>query len=439
MDKLAPCTKADLPSNSGRHKKSVSVCSNRETNANDSNELSADQCCRAPTRSHCVTECRSSNYEEDDANKFTATENECEEDEESEKFMKNINGIILQYLESCGLVESYTTFFDECKQSNMRIPSNYSAEIESGISLQDVETLLVHFDQENGDALLELWEVLISMVNTGQNSQEVEKITFYIQIYIALIPYRQKQSEETKTRSMTKLREYFQSKSEACTMDKEMLSLFALPFVPDPEAHPVFGNLFQVAWIKKLRSRIKHLARVLCSPNKLITRDDTDLSKMFKICSQAIPHEIESTEGNKFCIFANVKPISFTSSVDIQTPSSHSGEHSSEFSPSQLFRRMNDLILENERFKAEESKYEKQCSQLLNVSILLAQSLEDAAQGREVNMDNLRHEISQCLPVSMNKEESDKKSCETTSAKENAYQYDGSSPIPTDDDEDLLK
>lgn len=80
----------------------------------------------------------------------------------------------------------------------------------------------------------------------GQSNNDIEKITFYIQVYIALIPFRQKLGEEKKTSSMVKLKEYFQTKSEACTMDKEMLSLFALPFVPDPETHPVFGPLFQV-------------------------------------------------------------------------------------------------------------------------------------------------------------------------------------------------
>lgn len=61
-----------------------------------------------------------------------------------------------KYLESCGLTETYTTFYDECKSSGMLIPSHFKAEIESGVSLQDVETLLMHFDQENGDALLEV-------------------------------------------------------------------------------------------------------------------------------------------------------------------------------------------------------------------------------------------------------------------------------------------
>lgn len=84
-------------------------------------------------------------------------------------------------------------------------------------------------------------------VDVGQSYKELEKITFYLQVYIALIPFRQKMSEGRKNSSMKKLREYFETKSEACTIDNEMSSLFALPFVPDPETHPVFGKLFQVA------------------------------------------------------------------------------------------------------------------------------------------------------------------------------------------------
>lgn len=38
----------------------------------------------------------------------------------------------------------------------MLIPDHFGADIDRGISMQDVETLLMHFDQENGDALLEV-------------------------------------------------------------------------------------------------------------------------------------------------------------------------------------------------------------------------------------------------------------------------------------------
>jgi len=236
-------------------------------------------------------------------------------------------------------------------------------------------------------------------VDVSQHSHEMEKITFYIQIYIALIPFRQKMSVEKKAQSMQKLRVYFETKSEACTMDKEMLTFFALPFVPDPESHPIFGNLFQAAWVKKLRSRIKSLARGLCSPNKLTTRENTDLSMMFVECSKAIPHEIESSDGRKICVLSNARPVNFTSGV--ATASFSKMDSEDEFSPSQLFQRLNDLVVENERYKVEESKCETKCAQLLNMSLLLAQSLEEAAQGKEINMSKLRYEINNCLPMSV--------------------------------------
>lgn len=90
------------------------------------------------------------------------------------------------------------------------------------------------------------------MIDVNKYSQEIEKIAFYIQVYIALIPFRQKLSDEKKAQSFKKLRDYFQTKSEECTTDKEMLSLFALPFVSDPESHPVYGKLFQVQNARQL-------------------------------------------------------------------------------------------------------------------------------------------------------------------------------------------
>lgn len=120
--------------------------------------------------------------------------------------------------------------------------------------------------------------------------------------------------------------------------------------------------------MKKLRSRIKDLARSLCSPNRLITRDKTDLAKMFIACASAVPHNITSADGKTICILTNTQPVEFTSGVEIPASCRESLglSNKDDFSPSELFQRMNDLILENERYKKEESKFEQQCAQLLS-------------------------------------------------------------------------
>lgn len=89
---------------------------------------------------------------------------------------------------------------------------------------------------------------------------------------------------------------------------------------------------------------------------------------MFKTCSSAVAHEVESTDGKKISILSNAEPIEFTSGITL-LPSSREKDdcnNNDEFSPSQFFQRMNDLIMENERYKKDESKYEKQCAQLLS-------------------------------------------------------------------------
>ncbi len=89
---------------------------------------------------------------------------------------------------------------------------------------------------------------------------------------------------------------------------------------------------------------------------------------MFKTCFCAVAHELQSTDGKKISILSNAEPIEFTSGVT-SLPSSREkeeGSNNDEFSPTQFFQRMNDLILENERYKKEESKYEMQCAQLLS-------------------------------------------------------------------------
>jgi len=76
---------------------------------------------------------------------------------------------------------------------------------------------------------------------------ETFKMSVYIHIYVALIPYRRNMSPDDKKFSMQRLRDYFQSKTEECTKDEEVLKYFALPFVQDPHAHPIFSKLLTVS------------------------------------------------------------------------------------------------------------------------------------------------------------------------------------------------
>lgn len=92
---------------------------------------------------------------------------------------------------------------------------------------------------------------------------------------------------------------------------------------------------------------------------------------MYKSCSNAIPHEVESSDGKKICILSNAEPVEFTSGAELLPSASRQKLESSrnkkdDFSPTLFFQRMNDLILENERYKKEERTYEKQCAQLLS-------------------------------------------------------------------------
>jgi len=87
---------------------------------------------------------------------------------------------------------------------------------------------------------------------TSRDNKDVQKLTFYVHVYAAIIPYKTGQNASVQKEEMENLRNFFQQKSDMTT-DPEMLSLFALPYVPDPATHPVFSKLFQVHTITSMR------------------------------------------------------------------------------------------------------------------------------------------------------------------------------------------
>lgn len=83
----------------------------------------------------------------------------------------------------------------------------------------------------------------------GRAGSETEtfKLSVYIHIYIALIPLRRNLSKEENTMAMKNLRDYFQTRTDDCTKDEEVLKYFALPFVNDLKSHPIFSTLLTVS------------------------------------------------------------------------------------------------------------------------------------------------------------------------------------------------
>lgn len=90
-----------------------------------------------------------------------------------------------------------------------------------------------------------MWSNFLQELDNSTRKQ-LEAVTFYLHIFIAIVPYRQQKTYIEKSNGMAKLRQFFQE-CHKFNVDQTMLSLFALPFVQNPMEHPNFKEIFQVS------------------------------------------------------------------------------------------------------------------------------------------------------------------------------------------------
>jgi len=84
----------------------------------------------------------------------------------------------------------------------------------------------------------------------NENPQELKKLNVLLRIYIALIPHRKNHSIEEKNEAMKALKEFFESSSGDSLIDEEMLTYYALPYIPDIKRHSVLSNLLKVSCLQ---------------------------------------------------------------------------------------------------------------------------------------------------------------------------------------------
>ena len=132
---------------------------------------------------------------------------------------------------------------------------------------------------EAGDrrAFFEFWETHIPVkvrndLETGGHEE------FAMHVYFAIFPVheatarqrrlRQKTGagQETLTQSMAAFKVYLDTGGHRLAQRPEFLAFYALPFVPEPQAHPSFSEIFETAWVSERRYALEHfLAEALDS------------------------------------------------------------------------------------------------------------------------------------------------------------------------------
>ncbi|KAL3309600.1 LisH domain-containing protein armc9, partial [Cichlidogyrus casuarinus] len=96
-----------------------------------------------------------------------------------------------------------------------------------------------------------LWNNLCN-AERGLASNKVLKLEFYLRIYFAThtpLP-------EKKTEAIEGFKHFLETKGAVFSQENEFLPYYALPYVPHPENHPMYKELYSSKWVSSLEERL---------------------------------------------------------------------------------------------------------------------------------------------------------------------------------------
>ncbi|CAM9550667.1 unnamed protein product, partial [Sphacelaria rigidula] len=97
-------------------------------------------------------------------------------------------------------------------------------------------------------------------------SRDARVTEFLACVHFATLPFRASSLDRAEgpreasvacAKAMTNFRRYLDGRGRALAQDREVVSFYALPHVPDPAAHPAFDFVFRDDWVAELRTRLE--------------------------------------------------------------------------------------------------------------------------------------------------------------------------------------
>ncbi|KAG8520932.1 LisH domain-containing protein ARMC9, partial [Galemys pyrenaicus] len=180
------------------------------------------------------------------------------------------------YLDFAELEDTLKVFSRECKLKGKPFCKKAGSSSRDSRSLIVQKDLVAAFDSGDQKVFFDLWEEHIPGSIRDRDSF-AQKLEFYLHIHFAIYPLKHsvgRPDKEELDARISYFKTYLETKGAALSQTTEFLPFYALPFVPNPRAHPSFKDLFQDSWTPELKSKLeKFLALIFKASNtpKLFT------------------------------------------------------------------------------------------------------------------------------------------------------------------------
>ncbi|XP_036092378.1 lisH domain-containing protein ARMC9 isoform X4 [Rousettus aegyptiacus] len=174
-------------------------------------------------------------------------------------------GLVKEYLDFAEFEDTLKTFSKECKIKGKPLSKTAGGSLRDSKSLTIQRDLIAAFDSGDQKAFFASWEEHVpSSLRDGDAL--ARKLEFYLHIHFAIYLLKQpvgRPDKEDLDERVSYFKTYLETKGAALSQTTEFLPFYALPFVPNPRAHPSFKELFQDSWTPDLKSKLeKFLALV---------------------------------------------------------------------------------------------------------------------------------------------------------------------------------
>ncbi|XP_078616903.1 lisH domain-containing protein ARMC9-like isoform X1 [Branchiostoma floridae x Branchiostoma japonicum] len=174
-------------------------------------------------------------------------------------FEAELNNIVKEYLDFCSYEDTSATFEDECTRKGKPSPISGGRVKNDEKKLGLQREFLTLFDHGERCDFFVLWDQHIPSYVRKDDSVS-QKLEFYLHIYFAIYPIKYGQSKNSKAKmdeAMSAFKDYLETGGATLSQTTEFLPFYALPFVPNPRAHPSFKELFSESWVPDLKMRLE--------------------------------------------------------------------------------------------------------------------------------------------------------------------------------------
>ncbi|XP_056421533.1 lisH domain-containing protein ARMC9 isoform X2 [Hyla sarda] len=168
-------------------------------------------------------------------------------------------GLVKEFLNFGEFHETLKSFTKECKVKGKPIPRGDSSVARDSRPLLIQKDLLTAFEDGDRKTFFEIWTENVSL-ETRSNDPLAQKLEFYLNIHFAIFPLKRNTGQIDRAdceERISHFKTYLETSGAALSQTTEFLPFYALPFVPNPAAHPSFRDLFQDSWAPELKSRLE--------------------------------------------------------------------------------------------------------------------------------------------------------------------------------------